>query len=464
MNKVVVFCVMLLIGSGCSLLIDLSECETAADCDGGLRCESNICVGGETGTNNGTNNSNLVSVSENIGVDATWKADKVYILENIITVGASATLTIEPGTLIKAKPNSALVVRPGGRLNAEGTRKLPIVFTSFQNPGRRQPGDWGGIAILGKAPVNRDNFALRVFDEETLRPVFGGDISSWNCGIIQYVRIEFGGGPVEGAEALNGLIVGGCGTETVVNHLQIHASADDGFEIFGGTFDFRHVVLTRNGDDSIDIDTGWTGTGQFLAVQQDASGETGMEVDNLSEDPTKTPLTDFRIYNYTLIGTGAQGASRGFTFKAGAGGFLSHGIIMGMSQGGLDVIGSAAGARALDDQIVVENSLWFDIGAQGSSYFPKSSDPSESDPETGDNGFDENTYFRQEALGNRFGDDPKIPNVNNLEAPGWVPASAPAVTGVAPPPTGFDPTAVYLGAFVPGADPWTEDWTAYPPN
>lgn len=38
---------------------------------------------------------------------------------------------------------AALIVEPGGKLIAEGTKDAPIVFTSEQPKGQRKPGDWG---------------------------------------------------------------------------------------------------------------------------------------------------------------------------------------------------------------------------------------------------------------------------------------------------------------------------------
>ena len=70
----------------------------------------------------------------------------------------NATLTIEPGTFIIGQPGSqppsVLVVSRNGKLNASGTSSRPIIMTSSRPFGQRQRGDWGGLIMLGRAPIN----------------------------------------------------------------------------------------------------------------------------------------------------------------------------------------------------------------------------------------------------------------------------------------------------------------------
>src|SRR5699024_7380119 len=154
-------------------------------------------------------------------------------------------------------------------------------------------------ALIGKAQVSRKEFYLRINNEEQ-QPLVGGSQDTWDCGSLKYVRIEFGGGVVAGENALNGLTLAGCGSQTEVDYVQIHKGADDCLEIFGGTVDIRHVVPTRANDDPFDIDTGWRGTAQFLAIQQDPIGNNSLEIANLEEDPSAEPHTNIQISNYTI--------------------------------------------------------------------------------------------------------------------------------------------------------------------
>ncbi len=433
---------------GCSFELDM--CQTEDDCGPTQACSDGLCK-----------EKPRVEIVDNIGTDTTWTADRVWVLNDVITVQPSVTLTVEPGTVVLGRQYSALVVRAGGALDAEGTREQPIVFTSHSAVGQRLPGDWGGLALLGQAPVNREGAFLRIKPEE-LEPPFGGtDVDSY-CGTLKYVRVEFAGGRIQGNEYLNSLSLAGCGRDTVVEYVQLHFGGDDGLEIFGGTVDFRYLVVTRAGDEGVDIDLGWIGTGQFLAVQLDAAGFGSLEVDNLKEDASAIPLTDFQIYNYTFIGSPDSSQQRAINIKFGGAGFMSHGIIMSHSIEAVEIWGLEAGARALAGESIVRDTLFYDIGPDGESYFPVAGTPDEDDG-TGDDdgGFPENEFYVESRWNNIFGVDPNIVDAHELLAPGWV-GDASEIRGVEPPPAPFDSTANYRGAFAPGTIPWTTGWTAYP--
>ncbi len=459
-NLLLLMCCMLGM-SGCTVLTNFSDCTTSADCEGASMCVEGICEGPTAQT---------VEVSGVIAMDTTWTADKVWVLKNIVTVSPSTVLTIEAGTRVVGDRNSALVVRSGGRLEARGTRAQPIVFSSSKPEGQRKSGDWGGIALLGRASVNRENATLNILPNQE-DSQFGGSDDSWNCGTMEYVRIEFAGGQVEGEEALNGLTFAGCGTETRANYIQIHYGDDDGLELFGGTMDINYILVTRPQDDGVDIDLGWRGKGQFIAVQMDAGGDNAVEIDNLGEDPTATPLTEFQIYNYTLIGDREFGLSRGITFKAGGTGHFSHGIIMAHSKEAIDVFGVDSGNLALADQMSVERTLFYDIGPEvpiGSpaKYFPVAGEPGEVNPDTmmgdDDNGLDESMFFRSTKFNNIFDTDPNIMGAHDLFNPNFTPDVSIAAGQPAPPLPDFDPTGVYLGAFSPSAVLWTDGWVDFP--
>jgi hypothetical protein len=445
-------CVALLLAAGllARCTFDLDVCQVDDDCGGSLRCSDGLCVA-----------PSRVDVIDNIGASTTWTADRTWVLTDVIMVQPSVTLTIEPGTRVLGMPGAALVVRAGGVLHAEGTREAPIVFTSAEPAGHRAAGDWAGVAILGQAPVNRVNATLRIKPGLAEAP-FGGLDPEWSCGTLRYVRIEFAGGMSGGEKYLNSLSLAGCGRGTVVDHVQLHFGGDDGLEIFGGTVDVRHVVVTRAWDAAFDIDCGWTGTAQFVAVQLDAGGQNGIESDNLKEDATALPHTDFQIYNYTLVGSPASAAQPGIVYQYGAGGRYSHGIVMSFGLDAVDVVGPEAGARAVAGECEVRDTLFFENGGATPHDFPVAGTPGEDDGSGDDDGgFAEDQYYTDPARGNVFGQDPGLAAPHDLAAPSWVP-SGDAVLGVDPPPAPFDPTGNYRGAFAPGQIPWTDGWTAYP--
>src|SRR5690606_21627446 len=126
-------------------------------------------------------------------------------------------LTIEPGTVIMGDKNSkgTLIVERGGKIMAQGTKEKPIVFTSAQPAGQRAAGDWGGLIILGKAPVNLGNSAKI---EGGVDREYGGTDANDNSGVLKYVRIEFSGIAFQPDNEINGLTMGGVGAGTTVDY------------------------------------------------------------------------------------------------------------------------------------------------------------------------------------------------------------------------------------------------------
>lgn len=443
-NLAALFAAMQLVS--CSLVVDFTQCETDNDCPAKATCLGGICE-----------ESSRVAITDHVVVDTTWRADKVYVLENLTLVVPPATLTIEPGTTILGRRNTGLVSLAGARLVAEGTREKPIVFTSDKPAGQRVSGDWAGLAMVGRAPTNRANFNFRIITDKYDTAV-GGTDETWNCGTLKYVRVEFGGSTVEGQQALKGVTLAGCGSQTEVAYVQTHLSDDDGFGIFGGNVDLRYVVSSRARVDAFDFDTGWTGTAQFIAVLQDVLAAEALEIENLAEDTKAEPNTFARIYNYTLIGGQDQGQDQtAIYFKNGGQGLLSHGIVKSYNTTGIYIEGPDSAQYVTDNLVNVQNTLFFDIGPTGNEYFGLI--------DTNEGGFTDYAVFQDPETKNVFGKDPGIDAQLDLANPNWLPTPE-FTTGreIEPPPEGFDPTAVYRGAFSPSAPPWTDGWTAYPLN
>ncbi len=235
-----------------------------------------------------------VLLTSNITSDATWTSDKVYILGGRITVEAGATLTIEPGTIIKGQAGTganatALLVARGGKLMAEGTATKPIIFTSvadelsiadiaagnFASPnlGSDVNGLWGGVIVLGKAPISASNSSGDVSEVQiegipTSDPngLYGGTDAADNSGVIKYISIRHGGANIGNGNEINGLTLGGVGSGTVIENIEVVANQDDGIEWFGGTVNVSNVVVWNVGDDGIDTDQAWSGTLSNFAV------------------------------------------------------------------------------------------------------------------------------------------------------------------------------------------------------
>ena len=232
-----------------------------------------------------------------------------YLLKGWVYITSGATLTIESGTIIKGdkETKAALIVETGGKIIAQGTKDLPIIFTSAQPAGSRKPGDWGGIIVCGKATNNKTEMII----EGGPRSKHGGNDDTDNSGVISYVRIEFAGYPFKADQEINGLTLGSVGSGTKIDHVQVSYSNDDSFEWFGGTVNAKYLISYHGWDDDFDTDSGFRGNVQFgLIVRNpkiaDKSISNGFESDNNSDAPNQLPVTRPVFSNITLIGAAGQ--------------------------------------------------------------------------------------------------------------------------------------------------------------
>ena len=237
----------------------------------------------------------VVEKSGDISTSETWTKDKIYLLKGFVYVKSGATLTIQPGTVVKGgnasldpsgqSKGGTLIINAGAKIIATGTATEPIVFTSNAAPGARKYGDWGGIVLIGKAPHNR--LVSQQFEGGISGQMGGDSIPTDNSGNLQYVRIEFPGIALTAGNEINGLTLYGVGSGTVIDHVQISYSGDDSFEWFGGTVNAKNLVAFRGYDDDWDTDWGFTGKVQYaLSLRDpevaDQSGSNGFESDNFN--------------------------------------------------------------------------------------------------------------------------------------------------------------------------------------
>lgn len=264
----------------------------------------------------------------------TLTADNAYSIRGIVTVRNNATLTIEPGTVIIGQPGSqppsVLLVANNGKLVAEGTRSRPIIMTSSQPIGRRQRGDWGGLVMLGQAPINDPAGFLTIEGLPELPETrYGGTNADHSCGSLRYVRVEFAGALLRPNEETNSITWGGCGKGTKGEYLQAHYGLDDAFEWFGGTNDAKYLVGTYTADDFIDGQIGWSGRLQHgVMVANDDLSNRGIEMDNYERNFAARPLGNPTMFNLTFVGGGARGFDESdapcLYFRRGAGGSYNN--------------------------------------------------------------------------------------------------------------------------------------------
>jgi hypothetical protein len=122
----------------------------------GLSAALLVACGDDTPSGNpdAGGNGGVVELSGEITADTTLTQDKEYYLTALTYVVSPATLTVEAGTVLRGDPGSALVVTRGARLVTSGTESEPVIFTSSSEVGERRSGDWGGVVLLGAAPIN----------------------------------------------------------------------------------------------------------------------------------------------------------------------------------------------------------------------------------------------------------------------------------------------------------------------
>lgn len=417
----------------------------------------------------------------------TLTADKDWELDGQVFVKAGATLTIEPCVTVKGKVGTAatIVVKPGAKIVAKGEENRPIVFTSAA--ATKRPGDWGGLIILGKAPVNQ---AAPTIEGIPVSPetTFGGTIADDNSGAVEYARFEYGGVKLGANNEINGITFGGVGSGTSVHHVQVRHTLDDCFEFFGGTVNAHHLVCTSPQDDGFDWDWGFSGKLQHLVLQQGTFDDemNGFEGDNDATGTDLTPISTPTISNVTLCGRDmAPGAKKkfGMLLRRNTGANIRNVLAYGFDYG-IDVRDAKTHIRANGTQaagtpaLSVVSSLFFKFtGAAGTdSTFPTGTATNPAigfnETSTTEKAFNEFNWLSTAASNNVLDTDPQLAACKDPSNPSFnAPAALYGASGVlitkAAVTTGMqDANAKYIGAFKDASDKWatTGTWAKWTPE
>lgn len=423
----------------------------------------------------------VVSVSGEITANTNWTNSNVYLLQGYVYVKNNATLTIQPGTIIKGDKDTkgTLIITRGAKIIADGTEQLPIVFTSNQPAGDRTYGDWGGLIICGKAPVNKPGSEGEIeggVNNASGDALYGGTDPNDNSGILRYVRIEFPGIAFTDNNEINGLTCGGVGAGTVIEHIQVSYSGDDSFEFFGGTVNAKYLIAYRGWDDDFDTDFGYTGNIQFaLALRDpdiaDQSGSNGFESDNDGSGTTNTPFTQPTFSNVTIVGPVLDAGNtinanyrRAAHLRRNSRCSIYNSVLMGFPTG-LLLDGTASQTAATDGELQIRNTTIV------------ATDPTKLLTVESGSTFDVASWFNNAAFGNQTATtiaSQQLANPQNLTAPDCRPQTgSPLLAGAdfTNPrlSNGFFTTTTYRGAF--GSNDWTAGWanwdalnTAYDTN
>ena len=395
-----------------------------------------------------------------IKANTTLTSDTIWTLKHKVHVRAGATLTIEPCTTIVGDKGTlgTLIIDPGAKIIAEGAVDEPIVFTSQAPVGDRQAGDWGGVIVLGRAPINVPGGKANV---EGLNPTpetqYGGTAVDDDSGVLKYVRVEFSGILLSQNNEVNGLTFGGVGSKTQIEYVQVRNTLDDCFEFFGGTVNAKHLVCIANQDDGFDWDFGYTGKLQFLVLQQDPTfpdDTNGFESDNDAMSTTNMPVSNPTIYNATFVGHDADKQQYGWLARRSTQGAVHNSIFTGF-EACIDI-------RDAQTKVELKNSICFGNKVHNVAY-----------PEVAggmgaladdDNGVDEVAWFKDPVRKNSE-IDPMLAAPFNAAAPDFRPKTTITENASTPPDDGFfDAKATYIGAFA-AADTWMSGaWLSFTPN
>jgi len=266
---------------------------TATDKDGDVATVTHVLSVGAAPT--------TIVVDGNITENTTWETGVTYVLGGRVTVLTGNTLTIEPGVVVKGQAGTganatALLVARGAKLMAEGTAALPIIFTSvadeitpddiaagnFASPNLDPDvnGLWGGVIVLGKAKISTqtkdvngdftgvdiEEVQIEGIPTSDANGLYGGTDDADNSGVIKYISIRHGGANIGAGNEINGLTLGGVGSGTVIENVEVVANQDDGIEWFGGKVNVKNIVIWNVGDDGLDTDQAWSGTAENFVI------------------------------------------------------------------------------------------------------------------------------------------------------------------------------------------------------
>ena len=380
--------------------------------------------------------------------DTTWDNDTIWRIQHQVFVNAGATLTIEPGTLILARgQNAVIVVERGAKIMAMGRKEAPIVMTCDDELGFRESGCWGGLILLGSAPMTRGEGRAEGVIPET-RPVYGGNDPADSSGELHYVRVEFAGVDFNPETQPNAFGFHGLGSGTVIDHIQAHEGEDDGIEFFGGTADCRYCVSSGAKDDSLDWAFGWSGTAQYVYIQQDPQGDNGIEADNDSSGFDRTPRSSPNLYNVTMLGglvadSASAHSGDGMRLRRGTAVTARNVILTGFGGDALDVRDNSPALFTSGDSSIQASVI---IGNGGEAEWTQL------------NG------LGVDAIGTMF-TEPMLVNTRyegNPDPRPMMGSPALAVGSAVTPPSNnmmLDTDAQYVGAF--GDENWLEEWTFF---
>ncbi|WP_298416982.1 multidrug transporter [uncultured Kordia sp.] len=352
---------------GLALLGALALTSCASDDTADINITDNS-VTNNTTTGGGNTGTQTIFLSGTYTEDLTLDANNDYVVNGSLIMASGTTLTIPPCMTIEALAAGSdvyIAISQGAKIDAQGTADCPIVFTS--NASAPAAGDWGGLIILGSAPINSVAGNATATSEIASLP-YGGTIANDDSGILRYVRVQYSGGSADGQSENNGVSFYGVGNQTTVEYVQVFEGKDDGFEFFGGTVNADYISVVNAQDDSIDWTEGYTGTITNAYVKHGADHDKGIEADGFNTDigNNSSPIyfSAPTVNNLTIVGLGSGTSSEAIRLRAGTRATFTNVSLEGYAEG-FDLDGnstdSPTGAGVTAGETTVTNILFTDI-------------------------------------------------------------------------------------------------------
>ena len=345
------------------LSLILASCE--ADDTADIIINDNSTVINNEG---GGNTADITEIGGTKTADFTLETGEEYILTEALIMTEGTTLTIPAGVVIKANAGAGnyIAIAQGAQIIAEGTANQPIVLTSNQST--PASGDWGGLIILGKAPINSVTEGDATSSSEIGGLPYGGSNAEDNSGILRYVRVEYSGGAADASSENNGFSFYGVGNGTIVEYIQAYRGKDDGIEFFGGTVNASYISVVGSEDDSVDWTEGFSGTLNFVYVEHGVSHDKAFECDGFNIDTGNNANPIFyskpTVNNVTVIGRGSATGNEAIRLRAGTQGLFNNVLIQGFEEG-FDLDGdlgdSPTGQGVLDGDLQVNGVTFVDV-------------------------------------------------------------------------------------------------------
>jgi len=338
---------------------------------------ADIIINDNSVTNNnggGNNDPDTIFLSGTFTEDLTLDANNTYKINGSLIMASGTTLTIPAGTVLEALAAGSdvyVAISQGAQIIANGTIDNPIIFTSDASV--PQAGDWGGLIILGDAPINSVTGAATATSEIASLP-YGGTDAGDNSGSLRYVRVQYSGGSADGQSENNGFSFYGVGNGTVVEYIQVFEGKDDGVEFFGGTVNVDFVSVVNAQDDSIDWTEGYSGIITNAHVSHGAEHDKGIEADGYNTDIGNNSSPIFwskpTVTNLTIIGNGSGTGNEAIRLRAGTQGIFTNVLLEGFAEG-FDLDGDAGamssnptGTGVLNGDLSVTDVTFTDVTLQ----------------------------------------------------------------------------------------------------